>query len=38
MNNPQDYLFVGVDTHKAQHTAVVINCFHQKNQICSDSK
>jgi len=30
MNNPQDYLFVGVDTHKAQHTAVVINCFHQK--------
>jgi len=30
MNNPQDFLFVGVDTHKAQHTAVVINCFHQK--------
>ena len=25
----QDYLFVGVDTHKAQHTAVIINCFHQ---------
>ena len=25
----QDYLFVGVDTHKANHTAVVINCFHQ---------
>jgi len=30
MNNPQNYLFVGVDTHKTQHTAVVINCFHQK--------
>ncbi|MBM7558239.1 IS110 family transposase, partial [Halanaerobacter jeridensis] len=26
----QNYLFVGVDTHKNQHTAVVINCFHQK--------
>jgi transposase len=25
----QKYLFVGVDTHKNQHTAVVINCFHQ---------
>jgi len=25
----QNYLFVGVDTHKNQHTAVVINCFHQ---------
>jgi len=24
----QDHLFVGVDTHKNQHTAVVINCFH----------
>jgi transposase len=28
--NYQDYLFVGVGTHKNQHTAVVINCFHQK--------
>ena len=26
----QNYLFVGIDTHKNQHTAVVINCFHQK--------
>ena len=25
----QKYLFVGVDTHKNQHTAVVINCFHK---------
>ena len=25
----QNYIFVGVDTHKNQHTAVVINCFHQ---------
>jgi hypothetical protein len=25
----QNYFFVGVDTHKAQHTAVMINCFHQ---------
>ncbi|MBM7558122.1 IS110 family transposase [Halanaerobacter jeridensis] len=28
--NYQDHLFVGVDTHKNQHTAVVINCFHKK--------
>jgi len=27
--NYQNYLFVGVDTHKNQHTAVVINCFHK---------
>lgn len=27
--NYQEYLFVGVDTHKNQHTAMVINCFHQ---------
>ncbi|MCK8826608.1 IS110 family transposase, partial [Natroniella acetigena] len=26
----QNTLFVGVDTHKNQHTAVVVNCFHQK--------
>ena len=26
---PTDYLFVGVDTHKNQHTAAVMNCFHQ---------
>lgn len=26
----QNHLFVGVDTHKNQHTAVIINCFHQK--------
>lgn len=25
----QKFLFVGVDTHKNQHTAVVINCFHK---------
>jgi transposase len=25
----QNSLFVGVDTHKNQHTAVIINCFHQ---------
>lgn len=25
----QNYIFVGVDTHKSQHTAVMINCFHQ---------
>lgn len=27
--NYQEYLFVGIDTHKNQHTAVAINCFHQ---------
>jgi len=26
----QNYVFVGVDTHKNQHTACVLNCFHQK--------
>lgn len=26
---PTDYLFIGVDTHKNQHTAAVMNCFHQ---------
>jgi len=26
----QNYVFVGVDTHKNQHTAYVLNCFHQK--------
>lgn len=25
----QKHLFVGVDTHKNQHTAVVMSCFHQ---------
>jgi len=28
--NYQNYLFVGIDTHKNQHTAAIINCFHQK--------
>jgi transposase len=26
----QNYVFVGVDTHKNQHTACVLSCFHQK--------
>jgi len=26
----QNHVFVGVDTHKNQHTACVLNCFHQK--------
>jgi len=26
----QNHLFVGVDTHKNQHTAVIINCFHKE--------
>lgn len=25
----QNYVFVGVDTHKNQHTACVLSCFHQ---------
>ncbi|MCK8826117.1 IS110 family transposase [Fuchsiella alkaliacetigena] len=28
--NYQDFLFIGVDTHKNQHTAAIISCFHQK--------
>ena len=28
--NYQNALFVGVDTHKNQHTLIAINCFHQK--------
>ncbi len=26
----QDYLFVGVDTHKEEHTASAVNFFHQE--------
>lgn len=25
----QQHVFVGVDTHKDQHTAVVCNCWHK---------
>ncbi|SDH60096.1 IS110 family transposase [Halanaerobium congolense] len=26
----QNHVFVGVDTHKNQHTACVLSCVHQK--------
>ncbi|MFK4315529.1 MULTISPECIES: IS110 family transposase [unclassified Bacillus (in: firmicutes)] len=30
MHNRQNYLYVGVDLHKEQHTAVIINCWQEK--------
>ncbi|MEC0056078.1 IS110 family transposase [Bacillus cereus] len=30
MHHRQNYLYVGVDLHKEQHTAVIINCWQEK--------
>ncbi|PDX91288.1 IS110 family transposase [Bacillus thuringiensis] len=30
MHNRQNYLYVGVDSHKEHHTAVIINCWQEK--------
>ncbi|AXO92939.1 MULTISPECIES: IS110 family transposase [Bacillus] len=39
MHNRQNYLYVGVDLHKEQHTAVIINCWQEKlGEIQFDNK
>ncbi|SFR18399.1 IS110 family transposase [Desulfoscipio geothermicus] len=32
MHKPQAYVYVGIDTHKDEHIAVMINCWNQKLQ------
>ncbi|PGY99380.1 IS110 family transposase [Bacillus cereus] len=39
MHHRQNYLYVGVDLHKEQHTAVIINCWQEKlGEIQFDNK
>ncbi|MFV8520126.1 IS110 family transposase [Bacillus sp. SBS7] len=39
MHNRQNYMYVGVDLHKEQHTAVIINCWQEKlGEIQFDNK
>ena len=30
MHQKQKYLYIGIDTHKLTHTAVIINCWGDK--------